>query len=226
MRELLLRACQHAFGHRLMMDCVIPGGVAADLGEGGADALQRRLGEIADRLPAVRQRHDDSPLASRLSGLGCAAGATAILLGAGGVVGRASGRRFDARAGYMPAYSTLPPAVASGVAGDAAARAAVRLSEIDDSLRLVGIALETLPAGPIAVTLPQISGEGIACAESSRGDIWHWLRIDHGQVAAVFPRDPGWALWPLAEAVLENAMAEDAGLIMASCALPVSGVDL
>ena len=56
--------------------------------------------------------------------------------------------------------------------------------------------------------------------------MWHWLRLDHGQIAAVFPRDPGWALWPLAERVLENAAADDADLIRASFALPASGMDL
>ena len=126
----------------------------------------------------------------------------------------------------MPAYRDLPPAPAAGTAGDAAARQAVRLSEIENSLRLIDAALETLPAGPIGLALPQASGEGIACAESIRGDVWHWLRIDHGQIAAAFPRDPGWALWPLAEAVLRDAMAEDAALIETSFTLPGSGVDL
>ena len=31
LREQTLRACRHAFGHRLMMDRIVPGGVAADL---------------------------------------------------------------------------------------------------------------------------------------------------------------------------------------------------
>jgi Ni,Fe-hydrogenase III large subunit len=226
LREILLRACHQAFGHRLMMDCVVPGGVAADIAAGGDTALHRALGELSARLPAVRRWHEDPPLASRLSGLGCASGATAASFGVGGVVGRAGGRAFDVRAGLMPAYRDLPPAPAAGTAGDAAARQAVRLSEIENSLRLIDAALETLPAGPIGLALPQASGEGIACAESIRGDVWHWLRIDHGQIAAAFPRDPGWALWPLAEAVLRDAMAEDAALIETSFTLPGSGVDL
>ena len=34
-REMVLRACAAAFGHRLMMDCVVPGGVAVDIDTGG-----------------------------------------------------------------------------------------------------------------------------------------------------------------------------------------------
>src|SRR5712671_4440578 len=39
LREETLRACASAFGHRLMMDCVVPGGVAADLEPAGAAAI-------------------------------------------------------------------------------------------------------------------------------------------------------------------------------------------
>jgi Ni,Fe-hydrogenase III large subunit len=227
LRETLLRACQTAFGHRLMMDCVIPGGVAADITEGGAESLRQALGGIAGRLTELRRRHGDSALGSRLCGLGRASDAAVFASGAGGVAGRASGRDFDARVGFMPIYADLAPAVGGARrAGDAAARQALRIDEIEDSLRLIGRALDTLPAGPVSGALPQTSGEGIACAESSRGDVWHWLRIDHGQIAASFPRDPGWALWPLAETVLETAMADDAAIIRASFALPASGMDL
>nr|WP_294577892.1 NADH-quinone oxidoreductase subunit C [uncultured Rhodopila sp.] len=224
LRETLLRASRTAFGHRLLMDCVVPGGVGADIAEGGAGALLRACADIAAELPDLRRLHEGAALASRLCGLGVAAGA--LVAGAGGVAGRAGGRAFDARIAFMPAYGQLPPMVTVATAGDAAARQAVRIGDIQDSLRLIGCALDTLPAGPVAVPLPQTSGEGIGCAESSRGDIWHWLRIDHGQIAAAFPRDPGWALWPLAESVLKTAMAEDAGIIRTSFALPASGMDL
>ena len=224
LRETLLRACQAAFGHRLMMDCVVPGGIAADLAAGGAEALAGALGQIAARLPEIRRQHDGTALASRLCGLGRTGGFAAM--SAGGIAGRAAGRAVDTRSALMPAYSHLPPAQVTQTAGDSAARQAVRIDEIEDSLRLIGSALDALPAGPVAESLPQTSGEAIACAESSRGDVWHWLRLDHGQIAAAFPRDPGWVLWPLAEAALTGAMAEDADLIRTSLALPASGMDL
>nr|WP_294510702.1 NADH-quinone oxidoreductase subunit C [uncultured Rhodopila sp.] len=226
LRETLLRASQSAFGHRLMMDCVVPGGVGADIADGGAGALLRACADIAAGLTEIRRLHDGTALASRLGGLGVASGTVLAASGAGGVAGRAGGRAFDVRPAFMPAFSQMPPAVTIAAAGDAAARQAVRIGEIGESLRLIGGALDALPAGPVALPLPQTSGEAIACAESSRGDIWHWLRIDHGQIAAAFPRDPGWALWPLAESVLKTAMAEDAGMIRTSFALPASGMDL
>jgi Ni,Fe-hydrogenase III large subunit len=226
LRENLVRASDAAFGHRLMMDCVVPGGVATDIADGGPHIILRALGDIASQLESIRRLHEGSVLSSRLSGLGRADLRLVTALGAGGVVGRASGRALDVRTAFSPGYAVLNPQLALRYEGDAAARQLVRILEISESLRLVSAALGTLPDGPLTVALPQVSGEGIACVESIRGDVWHWLRLDHGQVAAVFPRDPGWALWPLAERVLEHAAAEDANLLRTSFALPASGMDL
>ena len=215
----------NAFGHRLMMDCVVPGGVAIDIAEGGANVILRALGDISSQLAVVRDLHDGTALSARLTGVGRAGQNHVTALGAGGVVGRASGRRFDARA-MTGVFPSLPPRAVVQRDGDAAARQHLRISEIEESIRLINAALDALPPGPLTVALPQASGEGIGCAESVRGDIWHWLRLDHGQVASFFPRDPGWALWPLAERVLLHAVAADADLIRASFALPASAMDL
>lgn len=222
LREHLLRATAGAFGHRLMMDCVVPGGVALDLADGAAASILRALGEIASALPALRGAHGRSGLAARLNGLGRVGLPLLLQCGAGGLVARAAGDGFDARllgrSGFVPAVAPRRP--------DAVGRQDARMDEIDASLRLIGTALRLLPSGPLTVALPQESGEGIGCAESARGDVWHWLRLDHGQIAACFPRDPGWALWPAAEAVLLGAAVEDAGLIAASFGLTASGMDL
>ena len=226
LREMVLRACQAAFGHRLMMDCVIPGGVSVDLTASGGEAILRALGEVSNRLPWIRRAHDGAALFAHLAGVGRSGAALAVALGVGGVAGRACGRGFDVRTLFAPGYSGLAPRLAARPDGDAAARQQLRIFEIEESIRLAGAALTALPEGSIAVPLPQASGEGIGCAESIRGDVWHWLRLDHGQIAAVFPRDPGWALWPLAERVLEQAIADEVAAIRLSFALPASCVDL
>ena len=226
LRETLLRASEAAFGHRLMMDCVVPGGIAVDIAEGGPQAILHALGDIASQLPVVRRLHAGAALASRLTGIGRASAELAAALGVGGVVGRASGRAFDARLAFAAGYNRLVPRLIVRSDGDALARQYLRIFEIEESLRLISSALDTMPDGPTSVALPQVSGEGIGCAESVRGDVWHWLRLDHGQIAAAFPRDPGWALWPLAEQVVQHAAAEDIDLIRTSLALPASGMDL
>ena len=50
-----------AFGHRLMMDCVVPGGVASDMATDGDAAILRMLEDLAAELPDLR-------LSGRLAG--------------------------------------------------------------------------------------------------------------------------------------------------------------
>lgn len=226
LREVLARAAATAFGHRLMMDGVVPGGVAVDLTNDGAEVILRALGDISMQMSWLRQAHDGAALFVHLAGIGRAGTALAATLGVGGVAGRACGLGLDVRTVFVPGYAALSPRVAVRPDGDAAARQQLRIFEIEESIRLIGGALQSLPDGPISLPLPQVSGEGIACAESIRGDVWHWLQLDHGQIAAIFPRDPGWCLWPLAERVLENATVDDAALIRLSFGLPSSGPDL
>ncbi|HXT79310.1 MAG TPA: hydrogenase expression protein HypE [Acetobacteraceae bacterium] len=233
-RETCLRAAEAAFGHRLMMDCVVPGGVAVDIQTDGDEAILRAVGTLSAELPELRRAVETGSFADTLVGRGVAGRDDVVALAVGGVAGRAANRPFDAR--RFSAGTAVPDAISAWspvveTAGDACARNRIRLSEIADSLHLVSAALERLPArggtdGALTVALPQTSGEGIGCAESARGDVWHWLRLDHGQIAAVFPRDPGWALWPLAERALVGAAAEECGLIRASFSLPASGMDL
>ena len=154
---MLLRAADRAFGHRLMMDVAVPGGVAADIAPDGAATLRDAARAVAGGLPALQRRME--PLLARLEGLGVIT-APAV----GGVVGRAAGHGFDARA-LDPAYGASGLAVPTERAGDAASRCRVRLAEIADSLRLLGEWLRTLPDGPTSIALPPESGEGIGCAE-------------------------------------------------------------
>ena len=70
------------------------------------------------------------------------------------------------------------------------------------------------------------SGEGLGWANGPHGEIWHWLRLDHGQIASAFLCDPAWIRWPLLEAAMAGAQVEDLPLIMASFGLSVSGMDL
>ena len=91
---------------------------------------------------------------------------------------------------------------------------------------LLPAVLSALPKGEVAASLPQASGEGIGWAEGVRGDIWHWLRLDGGQISAAFMRDPGWLHWPLLEAAMQGAGVGDFAVCSRSFNCASSGVDL
>jgi Ni,Fe-hydrogenase III large subunit len=226
LREAVLRASAAAFDHRLMMDCVIPGGVAADLSPEGANAIGRALASVAADLPDLLQIYEHrASLAERVVGIGVIDPALAARFAAGGFVGRAAGRGFDARRLYPP-YQRLGLAVPVLTAGDVDARLRIRFSEIDESLRLVQLLLTDLPDGGIAVALPLASGEGCGAAESFRGDVWHWMRLEGGQISNAFVRDPSLVQWPLLDAAMQGAAVADIPICLGSFNCAYSGVDL
>lgn len=231
LRERVLRAADAAFGHRLMMDRVVPGGVAADLGSGGMDAVRSLIGEIRARFPTLVQLYDSTTsLQDRTVATGRLSAALARQFGAGGFVGRASGRNFDARklAAPLP-YGELDFNAVTRDEGDVNARVWVRIDEVTQSLKLIEQILDRLPDGATQATLPDANEarEGMAIVESFRGDILVWLRLGaDGRVARCHLRDPSWFQWPLLEAVIEGNIVADFPLCNKSFNCSYSGHDL
>jgi len=183
---------------------------------------------VTEELPGLLRLYEDcASLMDRMAGTGIIDAELTRAFAAGGPVGRAAGRAVDARRfpGYPP-YGVLPPTVATQSGGDVDARVRVRFAEIADSARMVHALLAEMAEGPVAVSLPVGSGEGIGVAESFRGDAWHFVRLDGGLIAANFMRDPSWAHWPLLEAAVEGNIVADFPLINKSFNASYSGVDL
>src|SRR5207247_603342 len=93
--------------------------------------------------------------------------------GAGGFVGRASGRAFDARKqpGYAP-YGELDFDIPTLEAGDVNARTWIRIREVEQSLRLIEQLSRRLPGGAILAPVDASGGdsrEGAALVEGFRG---------------------------------------------------------
>lgn len=229
LREGLLRANLEAFGHRLMMDRVIPGGVALDIAMGGESSILAALTSIEDEVPELLAIYDShASLQDRVVGTGALSPALAARFAAGGVVGRASGRGFDARRALPHApYDGLPIALETLAEGDVDARLRIRVAELRESIGLARRLLAALEPGEIHEPLPQRGGEGIAAVESFRGEVLTWMALDDGGlIRAVFPRDPSWLQWPLLEAALEGNIVADFPLCNKSFNCSYSGVDL
>ena len=156
--------------------------------------------------------------------------ALAAQFGAGGYVGRASGRGFDARrsVGYAP-YDQLNFTVPVREDGDVNARAWIRIEEIRESLKLLEQLLTRLPDGPVLASLENAfpgPGEGMALVEAFRGDLLVWLRIVDGHVDRCHLRDASWFQWPLLEVVIEGNIVADFPLCNKSFNCSYSGHDL
>src|SRR5882762_5219003 len=230
LREDILRAANTAFGHRLMRDVIVPGGIVRDLDENGQAAIRAVLDNIHIRFPALIELYDNTAsLQDRTVGTGIVTAALAKQYNAGGYVGRASGNAFDARRapGYPP-YDDLRFEVPVLDEGDVNARVWIRIREVEQSLSLANQILDRLPGGPLRVPVGDAAGprEGMALVEGFRGDVMAWLRVDGGRVDRCHLRDPSWFQWPLLEAAIEDNIVADFPLCNKSFNCSYSGQDL
>jgi len=229
LRERVLRAADTCFGHRLMRDRVVPGGVTVDLDDGGVATIKDLLANVRQRFPALIGLYDNTAsLQNRTVATGFLNPALARQYGAGGYVGRASGRDFDARRvpGYAP-FDQLTFEVPAREDGDVNARVWIRIREVEQSLALIDQILVRLPQGALHVELPFRAGEGVALVEGFRGDVLAWVRIDaSGRVFRCHLRDPSWFQWPLLEAAIEGNIVADFPLCNKSFNCSYSGHDL
>jgi Ni,Fe-hydrogenase III large subunit/Ni,Fe-hydrogenase III component G len=231
LRERTLRAAAACFGHRLMMDVIVPGGVARDIAADGAPEVQALLAEIRRVFPGLIELYDNTAsLQDRTVSTGIVRPEFARQFGAGGYVGRASGRAFDARRmpGYAP-YGDLAFDVPVLDAGDVNARVWIRIREVEQSLSLLDQILSRLPDGKIQAPV-EFNGkicEGLGLVEAFRGDVLIWLRLDgQGRVERGHLRDASWFQWPLLETAVEGNIVADFPLCNKSFNCSYSGHDL
>ena len=232
LREDVLQAAGLCFDHRLIMDCVIPGGVAHDLDEEGRDTLEILLQGLRERLPRLLEVYDNTPsLQNRTRNTGYLDPALARQFACGGFVGRASGRSFDARRDLAcEPYTFLSFETPVLEKGDVDSRVWIRIREAEQSLSLCEQILRLMPEGEMKMEIDGAGGkpaEGVAVVEGFRGDILIWLRLDaDGRISRCYPRDPSVFQWPLLEAVIENNIVADFPLCNKSFNCSYSGHDL
>ena len=229
LREEVLQACDACFGHRLMMDRVVPGGTAVDLDAAGADRLGRLVTHLRARMAELAAHYDGLPsLQDRTVGTGITRPDYVRRFAAGGFVGRASGRGFDARRTLpYPPYDRLAFTVPVRQDADVNARVWLRLLEIEQSLGLIEQILAGLPEGPVLAPVELVAGEGMGLVEGFRGDVLVWLDLAaDGTIRRCHPRDPSWFQWPLLETAVEGNIVADFPLCNKSFNCSYAGCDL
>ena len=233
LRENWLRTQAGIFGHRLLMDCVVPGGVARDLGADDATRLRAECATLTGELVRLHAIYDDhAGLQDRLLTTGRVTPALAAQLGLIGLPGRASLQARDLRCrGDHAPWPALAPQMVVHPNGDVAARVLQRFAEIDESLRLIGRILDQLASteGDCRAPWPEhlpTAASGFGWVEGWRGDVFVALATGaDGHIRRCHMHDPSWHNWPVLEhAVIGNIVA-DFPLINKSFNLSYAGVD-
>ena len=231
LREQWQRRSATLFGHRFMMDAVIPGGVARDISETAFRELRLDHAALHKAIEPLFDVIDDHPpLDDRLIGTGILSHADARALGCTGPVGKASGLAFDVRrdSPYAP-YDQVRVEVPEETAGDVAARVRVRMKEVRSSLWMLDRLLDALPDGEIAVPfpIPDEGAMGLGLIEGWRGEILCFVRFAaDGRIARYFPRDPSWFAWPALERLILGNIVPDFPVCNKSVNASYAGVDL
>jgi Ni,Fe-hydrogenase III large subunit len=231
LKELLLRATAGALGARYLLDFIVPGGVAADLGASGAQTLGERIAALAPEVQRLRAIYDDhSGVRDRFAGTGRVQPELALQLGLTGLAGRASGQAFDLRVDLPVApYDVLGVRCAGSLEGDVAARVAVRFDEVIESCRLLQEILARLPQGPhvAGVVAPPAGAFAAGIVEGWRGPVLVGLEAGPaGSIRRCHPHDPSWHNWPVLEHAVIDNIVPDFPLINKSFNLSYSGHDL
>jgi Ni,Fe-hydrogenase III large subunit len=231
LRELWQRTSAAVFGHRLLMDRIVPGGVAVDPSRAGLADVRTQCRDLRDEVKRLRSIYDEhAGLQDRFLTAGIVTPELASQLGLTGLAARASGSPHDLRADLPCApYDQLRVRAAVEIRGDVAARVAVRFDEIFESLRLIEIIVDDIPDGPVCGELPSPSepGFGIGWVEGWRGDVLVALEVDpEGRLQRCHCHDPSWQNWPVLEHAVIGNIVPDFPLINKSFNLSYSGQDL
>ncbi len=231
LKEDMLRTNASLFGHRYLMDTVVPGGVTCDLRAEDIDSLRREADALDRTVTTLRGIYDEhAGLQDRFIKAGIVARELARKLGLCGLAGRASGIAWDARVDLpCPPYDQLSVRAAVHNNGDVAARVHIRFQEVVESVRIIRLLLDGLPASEIRSPIGQAPdhGFGVGLVEGWRGPVFIALHTARGnRIHRLHPHDPSWQNWPLLEHAVIGNIVPDFPLINKSFNLTYSGHDL
>jgi Ni,Fe-hydrogenase III large subunit len=231
LKEDLLRMNAELFGHRYLMDRIVPGGVACDLGDAGLLRIADTLRHIESNVAVLKNIYDEhAGVQDRFLTTGRVAPELAAQLGLTGLAGRASSQSWDARAQFpCTPYDQFDVRMIMHRNGDVAARVTVRFEEIAESIRLVRLMLEQMPLGETTTELgsAKAGALGIGWVEGWRGEVLVALHAGRDKrIQRLHPHDPSWQNWPVLEHAIMNNIVPDFPLINKSFNLSYSGVDL
>ncbi|HEX8949359.1 MAG TPA: NADH-quinone oxidoreductase subunit C, partial [Dissulfurispiraceae bacterium] len=231
LKELIVRTNYRLFGHRFLMDRVVPGGTAVDIDASGKEEMLKELKRFEKDFEKLITIYDENPsLEDRVRDTGILSPEKARDICAVGIVARASGLNLDCRLqNPFPPYDRIQVNVPVLVSGDVHARAWVRVEEIRDSVRIIREILETLPEGGIAVPVasPAPDTSGFAAVEGWRGEILYWLQSGpQGEINRCMVRDPSSVNWLGLEQAIHGNIVPDFPLCNKSFNQSYSGHDL
>jgi formate hydrogenlyase subunit 5 len=214
-------------GSRFLRGVLAVGGLRRDLSP--QRWLSAELETLRETSAAYAARLEDTDsYLDRLITTGPLARDVAFEQGATGPIERGSGIDRDLRRDHpYAAYADLPFRVALRDAGDAHARAQVRMEEIDSSIALMQRVLLLLPDGPIREPCEIVPrSEGLGWSESPRGTLMYAIHFDaNAKLARVKIKSPSFSNWRAFPFTVHGSNMMDYAINEASFGLTIAGCD-
>jgi NADH-quinone oxidoreductase subunit C/D len=231
-REKVLKIMEEVTGGRLIQNYNVIGGVQDDITPGFAEKVKeyckdqkRRLKEYYDILV------NNVIFRNRTIGVGKLSREDAISFGATGGTGRASGWACDVRKRHpYSLYGKIDFKEILHTEGDCYARLLVRLEEIVESINIIELLIDNIPAGEYkAKTKPIIKlpeGEYFASVEGARGEFGVFIdsRGDKMPYRVKF-RPMGLPLIAAAQSIMKGGKVADLITIGASLDYVIPDID-
>ncbi len=216
-------------GHRFLRGIIAPGGLTRDITNEELNQAMQALKDVDRELQKLLDiAYQSDGLMERFETTGVLKKEAAIAYGACGLPARASGIDRDLRRDQpYAAYENLNVNIPTETTGDVRARFDLRVKEWKESLALMRAVTKDIPSGPISIAVPTKSGSALGSAESWRGEIIDWVRLDaQGHIDRCVIRDPSFCNWPLFGEIGPGNILPDFPLCNKSLNLSYSGTDL
>ena len=219
-REPLLDICELITGNRNHYAMFNVGGVRRDLKEEDYPAINKMLDEVETAtkmfLGAVL---DDPVLHARTKGIGILTEEDARNYGATGPTSRGSNIPDDIRKDDpYAAYGMVDWKVITWDSCDVFAKAAVRILECLECVKIIKGCLEQMKPGPIDAGVNTVrAAEGVGHHEAPRGEVFHYVRTNGtNSVARHKVRAPSFVNIPTYKTTIVGEKIADAALISAA----------
>jgi len=230
LKEDIMRLMKLLSGNRFFKDFVIIGGVSKNIKPYTKEIIMiiKQVNTTFDKYKKIME--NSSSILERLETTGKIEKQTAKDLSCVGFTASASGRFSDFRKTHpYLIYDKLDFETLILDEGDVYARVKVKLNDIKNSFKIIKICtnyISQIDKPKLKVRYEIKDGEEFGYAESNRGNIVHFVKIENKKVVRFKPRDASFMNWQSIQfAVLGNVMG-DFPLINKSLNLSYAGNDL
>ena len=221
-REYVLQIMELLSGKRVQHDFNTIGGVRGDISEDQFPKVQANLDKIDERARHyMKVFTKDRGIRKRLKGVGRLSAKDAEEFGVLGPIARASGLKSDIRTSGYSAYGEIAFKPVVGSEGDCLERMAVRIKELEASVKIIRDCLSSLPKGDAKAKLPLVLNvekgkEGTSRIEAPRGELIYYIKANGLMPERVKVRTPTFANFSCVGKILQGTQVADAPITIAT----------